>query len=494
MLVVISDLHFTDGTTGKSFDPSNIRMLRNRLSDMAYDASWSTGKDGKGKVYNPIKALDVVLLGDIFDLIRSTAWTDKNQQPYNDVNFPKGSGRKSELIFPDFDNPGEIKPWSDQKSDDFITMVDYVTDRVIETNKESFDVFKGLTGERGITLPPAINGKVVEGVTHDMQGEERVAVKVRLHYIVGNHDWFYYLENETTSNKEISYHSIREKVINVLGLSNTAEPFPHNIWADRNDAQSKIISQLCQDHDLFVRHGDRFDKFNYNASGRDSATLGDLFVVKLFNLFPQKVKDIVKGLPVDLYKDMFEFGNVSPTTMAPVWVDGVLRKYEVSREKTKEVNRVWDQLAEDILNNSFFSKQDKGQIFLVWIVLRLIKYFGFSHTSRIILFFLKLVKKGVSYEKYAVKDAKDHSNFNYFVYGHTHFYEYVPIAIINRDYQKHDQIYVNSGTWHNMHMSTMASPGREDFVRNNVLTFLAFYNNGERMGRAYEVWNAILDA
>ncbi|MDA2927107.1 hypothetical protein MYX78_07730 [Acidobacteria bacterium AH-259-G07] len=55
MLVIISDLHLTDGTSGETIRAGAFRAFRERLRDLAYDASWRA--DGK---YKPIKELDLV--------------------------------------------------------------------------------------------------------------------------------------------------------------------------------------------------------------------------------------------------------------------------------------------------------------------------------------------------------------------------------------------------------------------------------------------------
>ena len=74
MLVIISDLHLTDGSTGERISAGAFRLFRERLESMAYDASKRS--DGS---YEPIEEFDLVILGDGFDIIRSTAWSDENE-------------------------------------------------------------------------------------------------------------------------------------------------------------------------------------------------------------------------------------------------------------------------------------------------------------------------------------------------------------------------------------------------------------------------------
>jgi len=56
--------------------------FKERLRDMAYDASWRA--DGK---YRPLEEIDIVLLGDILDLIRSTKWLEGSVRPWSNPQF-----------------------------------------------------------------------------------------------------------------------------------------------------------------------------------------------------------------------------------------------------------------------------------------------------------------------------------------------------------------------------------------------------------------------
>jgi len=40
MLIIISDLHLTDGTSGETIKEGAFFLLRERLFSLAYDASW----------------------------------------------------------------------------------------------------------------------------------------------------------------------------------------------------------------------------------------------------------------------------------------------------------------------------------------------------------------------------------------------------------------------------------------------------------------------
>ena len=55
-----------------------------------------------------------------------------------------------------------------------------------------------------------------------------------------------------------------------------------------------------------------------------------------------------------------------------------------------------------------------------------------------------------------------------------------------------DQIYFNSGTWRRVHRLAQYHPTEEEFIDYNVMTYLAFFKDGERGGRPFESWSGSL--
>lgn len=69
MLVIISDLHLTDGSSGETINAEAFRVFIESLRNLVERACWR--ESGKFKA---IDRCDLVLLGDIFDVIRSNQW------------------------------------------------------------------------------------------------------------------------------------------------------------------------------------------------------------------------------------------------------------------------------------------------------------------------------------------------------------------------------------------------------------------------------------
>ena len=61
MLVFMSDIHLTDGSSGDTIKPTAFRVFAENLRKLADSVS-------------PLEEIRLVLLGDIFDIIRSTEW------------------------------------------------------------------------------------------------------------------------------------------------------------------------------------------------------------------------------------------------------------------------------------------------------------------------------------------------------------------------------------------------------------------------------------
>jgi UDP-2,3-diacylglucosamine pyrophosphatase LpxH len=180
MIVFISDLHLTDGTSGKTIDTGAFKLFRDRLADLAYDCSWRLRSDGKA-VYEPIEQFDLVLLGDVLDTIRSTKWLAT-----------------------------KTRPWDNWNTKAFTEKVSEITDAILLKNKDSLEVLRSIQEPDVFTVPGATRTKYPKKVSRDPDAPGRVPVKVRVHYMVGNHDWFFHLPGS-------AYDAIRAKIINAMG-------------------------------------------------------------------------------------------------------------------------------------------------------------------------------------------------------------------------------------------------------------------------------------
>jgi hypothetical protein len=458
MLVIISDTHLTDGTSGQTVQWGAFRAFREELSDLAYDASWR--RDGS---YKPIEELHLVLLGDILDVIRSTRWL---------VEYGK---------------PSEVKPWSDLQSPLFSGKVMSITAEILKNNAESLATLKDLHST--ITVPEATADGKAADAEWQPKGKNRRPVKVYIYYLVGNHDWFFHLSGEP-------YDRIRQTVVEAMGLENSSNmPFPHD------PLEWDVIQQIYSDHQVFARHGDIFDPLNYEGD-RNRSSLGDVIVVELVDRFSmtvrEKMGDVLPRATIDGLK---EIDNLRPTFIIPVWVDSLLKRTCPDTGLQMDVKRMWDRLVDDLLALDFVHKhQSFFHLFdsvdqLEW-GLKFSK--GVSRGNLSHLFSSIAAKFGDHESSYfpqaAAETAFKNRTARCFVYGHTHVYEMVPLdsVVVNNSF--FDQIYINSGTWRPYHQLCWVHPEHEEFVKFQLMTYLGFFKGDECAGRRFEAWTGVLGA
>ena len=467
MLVIISDLHLTDGSSGQTIREGAFKIFRQRLRDMAYDASWRATGGNHAPRYKPIKEMDLILLGDILDVIRSNQWFTNTVRPW-DVSDP---AKRGELA----------------------TKVAQINERILRQNKASLDILKNLVkgGDRAdrITLPPATeDGDVDRSIDWRPGAEGRDPVKVNIHYMVGNHDWLYHLPGE-------EFAGIRKTVRRALGLANTAAlPFPHD------PEESRDIKDALDEHRVFARHGDIFDPFNYvDHEGRDASSLGDAIVIELLNRFPQEVEK-ERSIPKDVKEGIRELDNVRPLTLIPVWIDGLLRRSSANKQQQKLIKKIWDELVDAFLEVPFVREKDSpwhwwDSVDKLETALKFSKGISLSTASSAIrLFGGGVGSSGDSYCENAMTEVDfKNQSAHYIVYGHTHHHEVMPLDVVQpRGKREISQIYINTGTWRRVHRLALRSSKDEEFIDWNVMTYVAFFKDDERVGRPFEVWSGAL--
>jgi len=467
MLVIISDLHLTDGTSGNTIREGAFRAFRERLRDLAYDASWrAPAKEGQSARYEPIDRLDLVLLGDILDVIRSTKW------PAVDPG-----------------DEGFVRPWHVEDRDRrqlFQDTIQRINDAILANNAESLKVLRSLTdkNQRVITLPAPTPEGGVTTVSRDPKAKERLPVDVDIHYMVGNHDWFYCLPGEP-------YNGMRQSVVDAMGLSNPpTKPFPHD------PVESRAISKIFNDHQIFARHGDVYDPFNFEKR-RDASSLGDAIVIDLLNRFPTEVATrLGKDLPQETLDGLKELDNARPLFRIPTWIEGLLARTCSDPKTKREVKEIWNELADNFLKLDFVRKHDTwrpGELAdKLQAGLKFSTLMPLAIASTLAGKFGGLFSED-DFAKYALRErACRNRKARFIVYGHTHHHEIVPLDISYTNKGRFDQIYINSGTWRRVHELAQQDPSEKEFVDWNVMTYLAFFKKDERRGRLFETWSGAL--
>ncbi|MBK7452002.1 MAG: hypothetical protein IPJ47_22405 [Anaerolineales bacterium] len=452
MLIIISDLHLGDGTTADSIAPSAFKLFARRLSETAHFAS--IRKDGK---YRPIERMDVILLGDIIDPLHSTRWLDTD--------------------------PGDkeyIRPWSDHSSPAYAKKLLDVTRAILNKNEESLQVMRRLaTGEEIQLVPASRKGEP------DYESRIRLPLKVHFHYMVGNHDWYYHLKGP-------AFDAIRAEMIRRMGLSNPLNtPFPFEA------EESPEIAELFERHKVYARHGDIYDRFNYDRTiGRDHGTLGDVFTMDVCNRYPVEVSKRYRDrLPTGIVNSLRKITNVRPLLATPLWISGQIRQFAGNRKLENDLKKVWDEIADEFLQLDFVRQADKAFRFdmvdaMEWAV-KLSGNASVKTINEVVVWVHKKMWGGKnSFSRYALEEsAFKTGKAQYIAYGHTHGYEVVPLALNTSTPVPESQIYFNSGTWHSYYDLAVGSPEKQNFIPYQTLTYLTFYSPEEHDGRQFEAWS-----
>jgi len=451
MLIVISDLHLGDGTTADSISPTAFHLFARRLVETARFAS--VRKDG---AYRPIENIDILLMGDILDPLHSALWLDTTP---GDVNY--------------------IRPWSDPDNLYYAPKLLQVTRSILEHNKESMGVLRNLANGERIHMAPATNsGKA------DLDSRDQIPIKVKLHYMVGNHDWYYHLKGE-------AFDKIRAEMIETMGLANDPTPFPYD------PEESPVLKDLFQRHKVLARHGDVFDKFNFDKDkGRDHGTVGDVFTMDVCNRFPIEVnKRYGESLPAGIVDSLRKIANIRPVLASPLWISGQIRQFAGEHHIEAELKEVWDEIADEFLELDFVKQADKAFKFdivdAMQLIVKLSGRASFSTIDEVVIWVRKKMWGNKhSFAQFALKEpAFKQGKAQYFVYGHIHHYEVVPLGMNDIYPKPESQIYFNSGTWHSYYDLAIQNPKEQKFVPYQALTYITFYTPEEHDGRSFETWS-----
>lgn len=402
MLVFLSDIHLTDGTSGETIHSGAFRGFVQDLKRMAKSAK--------------ARELEIVLLGDIFDLIRSEQWMET-----------------------------KVRPW-DEKGPEQEKATKAILQGILKKNKASLDYLRDFFDLK-------INGK---------------KIPVRFTYLIGNHDW---LINR--------YPSCREIVWEALGITSD-KPFA---WETH-----------WKDYKVFARHGDLYDRLNYDGKSRNASSLGDAIVIEVINQFPKEVERRLDSSREarTLVTELKEIDNVRPYWEVPTWIMGIVRRVHQPGLSNK-IRDAWNKRVEEFFALPFVKKRDKwgpDMVDLLQEALPITRFevseARFRLIQRLFTFFALDAYPKKAYEEASIKVGRAH----YVLYGHTHEHQIAPLDLGPNRLRK---IYFNTGTWRKVHVRTLFDRPNREFLSWHVLTFVCFYRRDEAGGeQLFEVWNGVL--
>ncbi|HAV78114.1 MAG TPA: hypothetical protein DCX53_12260 [Anaerolineae bacterium] len=480
MLVIISDLHLGDGTTAESIPASAFYLFAKRLRQDAHFASVHYGK------YRPIEELDVILMGDIIDPLHSTKWLFPPKGNENFIHI----GDQDHIQITEPGDKDYVRPWSDPSHPLFAPKLLEVTRSIIEYNNEALEVMRKLASGEFIEFDPAD-----EIGNRNSNKIDKIPLKVRFHYMVGNHDWYYHLKGD-------AFDKIRQELIDSMGLSNPPSPFPFDLRKINPDSpwekdEAPDIERLFRQYKVFCRHGDYYDSFNFDEErGRDQATLGDAFTMEVCNRYPEELRRI-PNLNIEIVNNLRHITNVRPTLATPLWISGQIKRLSsedlLKEVSEKDLKRIWDNLSSNFIELEFVRSKDRPfKIDIVDKMQAAIKISKLISLQTLDNLIYKIQKRRIfggdnSFAGNALQEpAFLDDTARYIIYGHTHHQETIPL-----DFDDHggNQIYFNSGTWHTYFDLARKDPKEKKFVPYKALSYITFYTDNEHDDRKFETWS-----
>jgi len=416
MLVLLSDVHLTDGTSGDTIQPGAFEKFSEYLQRMAAKAE--------------AREVEIVFLGDIFDLIRSAAWLDTTCRPWSPEDAADSKGK---------------------------VLKDYAVEitHAICSRPDNAQCARHLADLRAAL--------------------EQNGICATFGYVPGNHDW---LVNR--------YGATRQMAADFLGVAALSGGEPEAFPLERLWPEYAVFARHGDSLDPFNYDGPR------DASSLGDAFVIDLLnrlpwavekeigqadpgLVRLL----REVDNVRPLLDVPLWVEGACRQAATPDIgrrVKQIWdglVDDFLRMPFVTQHD--RWGR-WDPV--DTLG----------------LGLRLSRLASLGDLAAMARQkALQVLGGGENLADFAnAESAVREDRADFVVYGHTHQYDIRPLAYPLAGQPLMLKSYVNTGTWRRVHERSDFEPTGRLFSSWDVMTFVCFYLDNERGTRLFEVWNGAL--
>ena len=457
MLVVISDLHFVDGTSGN-----------HNLPAKAFEQVFLSSIVGLAQKNNATE-LKLLLLGDIPDLIRSAQWFGEapedrlwGENGLADIPNPRPNSLTEKRcldILGRFPQSGERR--------------DVPVNTILYQNWNTFKFFREFYTK-------------LQQVAEAEYEIANYSIPVEIVYIVGNHD------------RPINlYPSLRDELQKQLGLAITPETVDGDVtgeWWYKYEFEDAAYG-------VFARHGHQFDVYNYN--GTDAYTREDHLQVPIGDVIATEIAvnlvvtlESLRGkypqITDDLVEAMQAVDNVRPLGRLMEWFYS-----KMSEQDDKLIRKAMDETIDTVIESFFeieyVQKWNNPNTNVDELIRAASKrpfqsvldfIMDHSDASRLIQLLLPVAEQymkeggideymeGAFYEDIWREEG---SPIRYILYGHTHNPLLKPLDSVDG----RDVIYINTGTWRERLQRTISLDKTADFVGIKQLTYQVFYNEEE---------------
>jgi UDP-2,3-diacylglucosamine pyrophosphatase LpxH len=437
MLVILSDIHFVDGSSANNVKAEVFSKILK--PEILYNAK-----------HREAKEIRIVLLGDIFDVVRTDYWFCKN---IDMKNRPWG---------------GELNPLTamNKKNALIKSQFEEILDDILNTK----------------------SAKALIKMVNDIAVKSGVYTK--LTYIVGNHD-------RVLWNYPSLQDKIREKFDKVTsgGQQNNRVEFLDVLYTP----EYGVIGRHGHEWDE-VCHGwefynevlnpnnpiKRFDKNAYKVMAIGEVVTAELMSGIVYHL---SVNPVTKN-DVEFLDKMRDLNNVRPTLDVFRWIDWFMRN-NLSAEYKKAIYDSLSDSLKSLLNSTLVDWWDDMQVDTLvtgdladrlQLLNTALKSFDYAKVKSLVLKFFPVFNifngSEDSYAESAKKEwewlsNEDLNKIQYIVYGHTHQAKHVFFSGTPNDKVK---MYINTGTY--MPLIEMTED-KKGFASAKQMSMLFFYRQDE---------------
>jgi len=456
MLIIISDLHISDESTATNVHPTAFDLLCKEISTVV-----------KGK--EDIKEIRIVLLGDIFDLVRTDYWLRKNI-------------------------PMSERPWGgtlDNKTG--------MNDNADIIEKQFQDILNDVLNTQ--------SAKALIKMLNDVS-KNNSNIYTKVTYLIGNHDRVFN-NYESLKNKvrtelvDVTKNNTQNDLVEFLNILYTPEygvQARHGHEWDENCHGWHFLTNVLQPG---LEIG-RFDRTVYNVMALGEVITAELMGGIVYRA-SQKIDDPV------FIGNLKDANNVRPMTDVFLWLEWFGRN--LSSDKKKIILDALKDSIDGVLQSTLAMQWDK-LVKEIWIfkgdltdrlkqLSNYMKNKSFDDIRNTLMvgvdiftFFEKIF--GTEKKDGYVDGAKQEFDGNgvdksiqYILYGHTHD--------ARNDYfsgntEGNVKMYINTGTYLPLIERTL---NKKDFASSHRMTMVYFYRNDEDMsgradkGPSLDLWNGL---
>ncbi len=287
--------------------------------------------------------------------------------------------------------------------------------------------------------------------------------QLRVHYLLGNHD-------------------------RLLAHAPAAR---RRLWAAMTGEDRDVTlpeQQVFADDGVLAYHGHVVDLFSLPTQGLPP--IADAIALELVVRLPMLLRERL-GI-ADEHLD--EIDDVRPIYAVPAWVRQLGQH---QKGLVRPLLATWAELVEEFLAIPFVGDWVRAQqkvkgfdpgkqlkLLLQLSTAKVLPKTRDKHMTDLYKAFAYTLDGRFAAEAVQRLQAPEHKGLRYVINGHSHFPSMTPLGVLGGQ----QATYFNTGTWKPVHQMGTHTPGRPSFLHYDAMSYVAFFPDGDPLGRDVEWW------